>query len=104
MKRILRKLVKLVLCLGVLATSLFADPALAQIIVVAPPAHFVATARPVWHGGYHSYWYNNRWVYRHGGRWYAWRTEPVFLRNHRMRMAPVRHVYTRAYYHHGYRR
>jgi len=99
MNLILRKLAKLVVCLGVLATSLCAAPALAQVVVVAPPSAFVATARPVWHGGYHSYWYNNRWVYRHGGRWYAWRTEPAYLRTYRMRAVPVRHVYTRGYYH-----
>jgi hypothetical protein len=99
MKRIQRKLAKLVLCLGVLATSLIADPALAQIVVVAPSAEFIATARPVYHGGYHSYWYNGRWVYRHGGSWHAWRTEPAYLHSYRMRAAPVRHVYTRSYYH-----
>jgi hypothetical protein len=99
MKRILRKLAKLVLCLGVLAASLLPDPAMAQVIVIAPPSAFVATARPVYHGGYHSYWYNGRWVYRHGGRWYAWRSEPAYLHTYRTRAVPVRHVYTRAYYH-----
>ncbi len=103
MERILRKLAKLVLCLGVLATSLIAEPAFAQIVVVAPPPAFIATARPVYHGGYHSYWYNGRWVYRHRGHWYAWRTEPAYLRTHRMRVVPARHVYTRGYYHHGRR-
>ena len=102
MKQILRKLAKLV-CVGVLATSAIAVPAVAQIVIVAPPPAYVATARPVFHGGYHSYWYNGRWVYRHGGRWHAWRTEPDYLRSYRVRAAPVRHVYARGYYHRWHR-
>ena len=112
MKRVTRKLAKYVLCFGVLATSLVAGPALAQVIVIAPPAHFVATARPVYHGGRAVYWYNGRWIYRHGHAWHTYRTVPVYLRNHHYaRVAPVRHVYTRTYYRghghgrgHGHRR
>ncbi len=107
MKAIVKRLSKYILCFGVLATSLIADPALAQIIVVAPPAHFIATARPVYHGGHAAYWYNGRWVYRHGHAWHTYRTVPVYLRHHHYaRVAPVRHVYTRTYYrggHHGRR-
>ncbi len=109
MKAIVKRLSKYILCFGVLATSLIADPALAQIIVIAPPAHFIATARPVYHGGRAVYWYNGHWVYRHGHVWHRYHTVPVYLRNHHYaRVAPVRHVYTRTYYrggagHHGRR-
>lgn len=104
MKRVLKKLTKLVLCLGVLATSLIADPALAQIVVVAPPSYFVATARPVYHGGRAVYWYNGRWVYRQGRHWHTYRTVPVYLRNHHyVRVAPPRHVYHRYHRVHRYR-
>jgi hypothetical protein len=105
MKRIARKLSKLALCLAVLATSLVAAPALAQIVVIAPPPTYIATARPVYHGGRAVYWYNGRWVYRHGHAWHTYRTVPVYLRNHHYaRVAPVRHVYHRNYYHRGHRR
>jgi hypothetical protein len=98
MTRTLLKLSKLVVCLAMLITSLLAGEAQAQVVVVVrPPATFLATARPVRHDGRMAYWYNNRWIYRHGGSWAAYRTEPVFLRNHRMRYVPVRHVYYRGH-------
>ena len=103
MKQILRKLAKLVLCGGVFATSLIAVPAVAQIVIVAPPPAYIATARPVFHGGHHAYWYNGRWVYGYGGRWHAYQNEPEYLRTYRVRAVPVRTVYGPRYYHRWHR-
>jgi hypothetical protein len=98
MKRTLVKISKFVLCLGVLAASLFAAQAQAQVVIITPPAEFVATAVPVRHDGRLVYWYNGRWVYRHGRAWAAYRTEPAYLRAHRHRHVPVRHVYRRGHH------
>jgi hypothetical protein len=95
MKRTLARISNLVLGLGVLAASLVAGQAQAQVVVFAPPAAFVATAVPVYHEGRPAYWYNGRWIYRHGRVWHAYRTEPAYLRTHRMHHVPVRHVYHR---------
>ena len=98
MTRILVKMSKIVVCLGVLATGLVADQAQAQVVVTfGPPVEFIATSTPVYYEGRPSYWYRNRWYYRHGNRWATYRSEPHRLREHRMRRAPVRYVYTRGH-------
>jgi hypothetical protein len=49
-----------------------------------PPPGFVATASPVYYEGHPAYWYGNRWYYRDGAGWGAYRSEPGYLRNYRV--------------------
>jgi hypothetical protein len=48
-----------------------------------PPAGYIATATPVYYGGYPHYWYGGRWYMRGEGGWRTYRTEPEFLRTRR---------------------
>jgi hypothetical protein len=60
-----------------------------------PPPSFIATVQPVYFEGHASYWYNGRWVYRDGGRWSAYRSEPPYLAQRRAQFAPARRTYER---------
>jgi hypothetical protein len=48
-----------------------------------PPAAYIATATPVYYGGYPHYWYNNRWYCRGETGWRTYRAEPEYLRSRR---------------------
>ena len=88
-----RSLVRILM--GLVATScLAAAPVGAGVeIEIFPPAVFVATAAPVYFEGHAAYWYRNRWYYRDGRAWRAYRDEPRFLREYRFRHEPERHFY-----------
>lgn len=49
-----------------------------------PPPGYVATVSPVYYEGRPAYWYGNRWYYRDGARWGAYRSEPGYLHNYRV--------------------
>ena len=61
-----------------------------------PPDAYVATSAPVYYEGHPAYWWGNRWYFRDGARWHAYREEPAHLREYRARTGPVRHYYGRA--------
>jgi hypothetical protein len=65
-----------------------------------PPEAYIATATPVYYGGYASYWYGGRWYRRDGGRWRSYREEPVYLRDYRVHAAApvIRQPYGRGQY------
>jgi hypothetical protein len=67
-----------------------------------PPEAYIATATPVYYGGYASYWYGGRWYHRDGGRWRSYRQEPVYLRDYRVHASVpvIRQPYGRTYYGH----
>jgi hypothetical protein len=48
-----------------------------------PPAAYIATATPVYYGGYPHYWYNDRWYCRGESGWRTYRAEPEYLRSRR---------------------
>jgi hypothetical protein len=84
MNKTLVKLLKGALLMGAVSAALAATPAQAQIEVrVGPPAWYIATTRPTYYEGHASYWYGNRWHYREGNRWRAYREEPRYLRDRR---------------------
>ena len=86
-----------VLCLAVIALSLSALTASAQVRIEfgAPPPEFIATARPVYWNGRAHYWYRGRWGYRDGNRWGSYNEEPGYLRERRERHEPSRYYYGR---------
>jgi hypothetical protein len=103
MMRILVTMLKGVLCVGAIFLCLLAAPAQAQIVVIAPPAAFLATATPVYFEGRAAYWYGGLWYYRDGGNWGYYHDEPAHLRDYRAHHEPVRQFYGRAHGG-GYRR
>jgi hypothetical protein len=60
-----------------------------------PPPSFIATAQPVYYDGHASYWYDNHWVYRDGGGWSTYRSEPPYLAQRRVQAGPARRTYER---------
>lgn len=48
-----------------------------------PPAAYIATATPVYWGGYPHYYYEGRWYCRGETGWRTYRTEPEYLRARR---------------------
>jgi hypothetical protein len=60
-----------------------------------PPPSFIATAQPVYYEGHASYWYGGPWVYRDGGRWSSYRSEPAYLAQRRGQVGPARRTYER---------
>ena len=65
-----------------------------------PPEAFIATAAPVYYGGYPYYWYHERWYRRDARGWRGYREEPSYLRSYRTR-APApgpRTYYGRGHY------
>jgi hypothetical protein len=78
----------------VVASSLASAPARAGVVIeIFPHAAFIATATPVYFEGHAAYWYGNRWCYRDGRAWRAYREEPRYLREYRGRREPERHFY-----------
>ena len=70
-----------------------------------PPEAYIATATPVYYGGYPHYWYGGRWYRRDGGGWRGFRSEPTYLHEHRARAISPPVNYGRGQYHRvgGYR-
>jgi len=70
-----------------LSASAVATAGCADEVVVGPadypPAAFLATAQPVYYEGRPAYFYGNRWYYRNGASWGAYRSEPEFLSQRR---------------------
>jgi len=97
--RTLMKASKVVVCVGAIITCVACVPALGQIDVeVGPPAEYIATATPVYFEGRPAYWYGNRWYYRDGPGWHAFREEPRYLGEYRMHhREPARVYYGRAH-------
>jgi hypothetical protein len=84
MMRTLVSMTKAAVVAGALMMGVTSTPAQAQVeISLVPPVWFRATARPVFHEGRATYWYNNRWYYRNGNDWDYYREEPVYLRDYR---------------------
>jgi hypothetical protein len=84
MNKNLVKMLKGALLMGAISAALAAAPAQAQVEVrIGPPAWYIATTRPTYYEGHASYWYGNRWHYREGNRWRAYREEPRYLRERR---------------------
>jgi hypothetical protein len=86
MNTITKSVLKGIAGAGALALCLAASPVYAQPRVevrISPPAWFIATTRPVYHGGHAAYWYRDRWVYREGREWRHYREEPRELRSRR---------------------
>jgi hypothetical protein len=71
---------------GVIALSLGASPAAAQVVVrFGPPGGYISTARPYYHEGRANYRYGNNWYYREGRSWRRYDVEPRQLREYRNR-------------------
>jgi hypothetical protein len=83
------------LAIGALAAICLAGTA-AMAQYRPPPAEVVATLVPVYHEGHAAYWYNGYWHYRDThGAWAYYRTEPAFLRDHRLHHPTEYHHYGR---------
>src|SRR5271156_2596221 len=77
----------------VAALSTFA-PVIAAQDDDAPPVEVIATLSPVYFEGHAAYWWHNRWHYRDPhGTWGYYRSEPNFLRDHRVAHPAERHYY-----------
>ncbi len=64
-----------------------------------PPDAYIATTTPLYYQGYPTYWYGGRWYRREPLGWRAYRTEPNFLYERRVRAAPIyRQPYGRGQY------
>ncbi len=98
---ILKTMKGLLLAAG-LAACAMTGSARAQVYV-GPPPEYIATVAPVYFEGRAAYWYGNRWYYRDGGAWRWYDNEPGYLRDWRVRRAPVRQFYGRGHWG-GYRR
>jgi hypothetical protein len=62
-----------------------------------PPAGYIATATPVYWGGYPHYFYEGRWYCRGEAGWRTYRVEPEYLRARRSTyVAAPRPYYGRA--------
>ena len=90
MMRTLVSMTKAAVVAGALMMGVTSTPAQAQVeISLFPPVWFRATARPVFHEGRATYWYNNRWYYRNGNDWDYYREEPIYLHSYRTNRGPV---------------
>jgi len=79
----IKQALKRAVCGAVLAGSLLAIPASAQVVVEFPPPEFIAVNPPVYFEGHAAYYYGNRWYYRDGPGWHSYHDEPLYLRNWR---------------------
>ncbi len=95
MTRLLAPTLKNALLLGLLAGSLYAPPARAQVVyeVVFPPPEFVATAVPEYFEGHPCYFWNGYWYWRDARGWRLYREEPVFLHDRRFAHPAERRFY-----------
>jgi hypothetical protein len=87
--KLLALLVLLGLGLGV-SRRAFAQP---WPLIPAPPSVVIATSEPVYYEGHPAYWHGGHWYWREGRAWHSYSSEPVYLRDHRVRRPPPRHHY-----------
>ena len=81
-----KSMLKAVLVLAVPAALSVATPraALAQaVVVIEPPADYIATVDPEYYENRPVYFYNEHWYYRDHGRWSYYHDEPGYLRDRR---------------------
>ena len=104
MTRTFLTMVKGVLCVAAIAGCVATVSGPGMDVDVYPPAAFIATATPAYYEGRPVYWWGNRWYYRDGAVWRAYREEPPYLRDYRAHRPPERKFYGRAHeggYHRG---
>ena len=80
---------------GAQEVTVYADEApLPPAVYVDPiPPVVIAGIDPIYYGGRPTYWYNNHWYYRDGGRWTFYGREPRGLYERRGRGLPAAHYH-----------